>query len=74
MARSTLLSCKTQSNPCSSRRSLAILRRASAVPVVMLSHRAQEADVKKALNEIGALDVTAAKPVLIRIEDESLQD
>jgi len=45
-----------------------------AVPVVMLSHRAQEADVKKALNEIGALDVTAAKPVLIRIEDESLQD
>jgi len=45
-----------------------------AVPVVMLSHRAQEADVKKALNEISALDVTAAKPVLIRIEDESLQD
>jgi homoserine dehydrogenase len=45
-----------------------------AVPVVMLSHRAQEADVKKALNKIGALDVTAAKPVLIRIEDESLQD
>ncbi len=44
-----------------------------AVPVVMLSHRAQEADVKKALNEISALDVTAAKPVLIRIEDESLQ-
>jgi homoserine dehydrogenase len=45
-----------------------------AVPVVMLSHRAREADVKKALREIGALDVTAAKPVLIRIEDESLQD
>ncbi len=45
-----------------------------AVPVVMLSHRALEADVKKALSEISALDVTAAKPVLIRIEDESLQD
>ncbi|MCU0589952.1 MAG: homoserine dehydrogenase [Desulfobacterales bacterium] len=45
-----------------------------AVPVVMLSHRAQEADVKKALNEISALDVTGAKPVLIRIEDEGLQD
>jgi homoserine dehydrogenase len=45
-----------------------------AVPVVMLSHRAQEADVKMALNEISALDVVAAQPVLIRIEDESLQD
>jgi homoserine dehydrogenase len=45
-----------------------------AVPVVMLSHRAREADVKKALTEIGALDVTAAKPVLIRIEDEALED
>jgi homoserine dehydrogenase len=45
-----------------------------AVPVVMLTHRALEADVKKALSEIGALDVTAATPVLIRIEDESLKD
>ncbi len=45
-----------------------------AVPVVMLSHRAREADVKKALGEIGALHETAAKPVLIRIEDESLED
>jgi homoserine dehydrogenase len=45
-----------------------------AVPVVMLSHRAREADVKMALNEIGALDVTAARPALIRIEDASLED
>ena len=45
-----------------------------AVPVVMLSHRAREADVKQALREISALDVTAAKPVVIRIEDESLED
>jgi len=45
-----------------------------AVPVVMLSHRAREADVKQALHEISALDVTAAKPVVIRIEDESLED
>jgi homoserine dehydrogenase len=45
-----------------------------AVPVVMLSHRALESDVKKALNEISALDVVAAQPVLIRIEDEGLQD
>jgi homoserine dehydrogenase len=45
-----------------------------AVPVVMLSHRAREADVQRALREIAALEVTAARPVLIRIEDESLQD
>jgi homoserine dehydrogenase len=45
-----------------------------AVPVVMLSHRAREADVRQALTEINALDVTAAKPMLIRIEDESLED
>ncbi len=45
-----------------------------AVPVVMLSHRAREADVKQALSEIGALEVTAAEPALIRIEDENLED
>jgi homoserine dehydrogenase len=45
-----------------------------AVPVVMQSHRAREADVRQALREISALDVTAAKPVVIRIEDESLED
>jgi homoserine dehydrogenase len=45
-----------------------------AVPVVMLSHRAREADVKQALDKISALDVVAAKPVLIRIEDENLED
>jgi len=45
-----------------------------AVPVVMLSHRAREASVQKALREIASLEVTAAKPVLIRIEDESLED
>jgi homoserine dehydrogenase len=45
-----------------------------SVPVVMLSHRAREADVKQALAEISALDVVAARPILIRIEDESLED
>jgi homoserine dehydrogenase len=45
-----------------------------AVPVVMLSHRAREAHVKQALREISALEVVAAKPVLIRIEDDSLED
>lgn len=41
------------------------------VPVVMLTHRALEADVKKALAEIASLDVVGEKPALIRIEDES---
>jgi homoserine dehydrogenase len=45
-----------------------------AVPLVMLTHRAREKDVQQALERIGALDVVAAKPVLIRIEDQSLQD
>ena len=42
-----------------------------AVPVVMLTHRAREADVKNALAEIRALDVVSEAPVLIRIEDEN---
>ena len=45
-----------------------------AVPVVMLSHRAREADVRQALAEISALEVSAEKPVLIRIEDHNLLD
>jgi len=45
-----------------------------AVPVVMLSHRAREAHVQRALQEISVLEVVAAKPVLIRIEDDSLED
>ena len=45
-----------------------------AVPLVMLTHRARERDVQQALTQIGSLDVVAAKPVLIRIEDDSLQD
>ena len=40
-----------------------------AVPLVMLTHRAREKDVQQALERIGALDVVAAKPALIRIED-----
>ncbi len=43
-----------------------------AVPVVMLSHLVKEADVKQALSEISALDVVSDEPVLIRIEDESM--
>jgi homoserine dehydrogenase len=40
-----------------------------AVPVVMLTHLAQEASVQKALSEIAELNVVSRKPVLIRIEN-----
>ncbi|MGD8284897.1 MAG: homoserine dehydrogenase [Desulfobacterales bacterium] len=43
-----------------------------AVPVVMLTHLAKEANVKKALTEIRALDDVGDEPVLIRIEDEEM--
>lgn len=39
-----------------------------AVPVFMLTHRAKEAQVKKALGKIAELDVIPEKPALIRIE------
>ncbi|OQX22417.1 MAG: homoserine dehydrogenase [Desulfobacteraceae bacterium IS3] len=44
------------------------------VPIVMLTHRAREADVKKALSEISVLDIVGNKPALIRIEDEKNED
>jgi homoserine dehydrogenase len=40
------------------------------VPIVMFTHRAKEADVRKAMAELEALDVVADKPMVIRIEDE----
>jgi homoserine dehydrogenase len=43
-----------------------------SVPLVMLTHRAKEADVKRALVEISALNVVSDEPVLIRIEDDEL--
>ena len=43
-----------------------------SVPVVMLSHKVKEADVKQALSEISALDVVGGEPVLIRIEDDEM--
>jgi homoserine dehydrogenase len=43
-----------------------------SVPLVMLSHRAREADVKQALAEISDLNVVSDEPVLIRIEDNEL--
>jgi len=40
-----------------------------AVPIVMITHGAREASVKKALSEIDQLDMVKDKTVLIRIED-----
>ena len=44
------------------------------VPIVMLTHLAKEADVRKAMAKITDLDVVKDRPVLIRIEDEAEQD
>lgn len=40
-----------------------------AVPIVMLTHSAREADVRSALDEIDALEVICNESVLIRIEE-----
>jgi len=40
-----------------------------AVPIFLLTHEAQEADVRKALNEIDSLPITKDKTVLIRMEN-----
>jgi len=40
-----------------------------AVPVVMLTHQAREADVQEAFRRIEALDVVDEKPMLIRLEE-----
>jgi homoserine dehydrogenase len=44
------------------------------VPVVMMSHRVKENDVRNALKEIRALDTVSGAPVLIRIEDDKPDD
>jgi len=44
------------------------------VPVVMMSHKANEAAVQQALDEIEALDVVDGRPMLIRIEDTNGRD
>ena len=43
-----------------------------AVPIVMITHEAREANVQKALAEIHQLDIIAEKTILIRIEDPNL--
>ena len=37
----------------------------------MLTHKAREASIIRALDEIASLDVVGDRPVLIRIEDEN---
>ncbi|MFP4474886.1 MAG: homoserine dehydrogenase [Desulfatibacillaceae bacterium] len=49
-------------------------RTGGPVSVVMLTHKAREADVQKALSAMEGLDVVSEKPVLIRIEDAADED
>ncbi len=44
------------------------------VPIVMLTHNAKEANMKKALSEISSLDFISDMPVIIRIEEEDKND
>jgi homoserine dehydrogenase len=46
-------------------------RTAGAVPIVMLTHHAEEAAVKRALTTIADLEIIDSPPVLIRIENEN---
>ncbi len=43
-----------------------------AVPIVMITHEAREANVQKSLEEIHQLEIIAEKAILIRIEDPNL--
>ncbi|MFO7764943.1 MAG: homoserine dehydrogenase [Pelovirga sp.] len=43
---------------------------ADCVPIVLMTHAAQEADVVKALKEIEAFDITCQPPRLIRVEHD----
>ncbi len=43
----------------------------SKVPVVMITHMAKEACIRKALTEISAMDLLTDEPMLIRIEEET---
>jgi len=45
-----------------------------SVPIVILTHLAKEAGVKKAFSQISSLDIISDSPVLIRVEDENGED
>ncbi len=49
-------------------------RSETAVPVVMLTHTAKEADVKSAISRICELDIIRDAPTLIRMEDANGDD
>jgi homoserine dehydrogenase len=42
-----------------------------AVPLVMMTHEARERNIRRALEEIGHLDVTVEQPTLIRVEESN---
>jgi homoserine dehydrogenase len=44
-----------------------------SVPVVFLTHLAKEADIQAASGKIGLLDSVEGPPVIIRIEDDTLE-
>ena len=41
------------------------------IPLVILTHKAYEENIRKALNDIGKLPVVEGKPILIRVEEEA---
>lgn len=45
-------------------------KKGESVPVVIVTHEAREMDVRKALGQIDALDITFEKSGLLRIEDD----
>jgi homoserine dehydrogenase len=46
-------------------------RHTDSVPLVMITHEALESDVRKAIDEINALEAVLAPAVLIRIENNA---
>ncbi len=50
---------------------IAGVRDEPVVPLVILTHKAYEQDIQKALSEIEKLPVVVGKPVIIRVEEEA---
>ncbi|MFH1113213.1 MAG: homoserine dehydrogenase [Pseudomonadota bacterium] len=46
--------------------------RSGTVPVVFITHLSREADIQEACDRIGRLDAVEGRPVIIRIEDDTL--
>jgi len=47
-------------------------KKGQAVPIVMITHKSKEKNVRKALEQIDRLDIVQGQTVLIRIEDDRL--